>query len=944
MEKHFTRFISLLLSICLIIGMLPLSTFAEEDESPVRVSFVCSPESVTLTVKQGDEKISPEDDGVYLLAPGEYIYTAECDGHESVQNQVFSVDSDTSEINITLNEILDTVQETELPATESAENNIEDIQRIASGNIGTNITWDLNTNGTLSIQGVGDVDVSIYQNPWANYRDQITEITVGEGITGLFQYAFSDCKNLVKVSLPDSLEKVAEGVFCDCTNLFGITIPEKVTEISPWMLGRCSSLSYLKLSSKTIKFGYSAFEGCSSLEQFIIPSTVQEIGDYAFSGCKKIKELIIPASVSKIGGQLFENCDSLSKVVFLGDKPDIDSRMLDYISIDIFYPAFNKTYDYMGKFDGNYGNNRYHKYCDSTTLGHTSIIVDDSVASTCTRKGLTEGSHCNNCGEIIKQQESTPALGHKYDDNVLEHGYRKCLVCGLVDAYASGQCGKNVYWIREEDGKLTIYGTGKMYDYEFGDSPFRGWSGMTIEIEDGVTSIGDFCFASFANIRSISIANTVESIGDHAFFEAGLTFITVPNSVRSIGLGAFSSCRNLQSAELPDNLDTVTFSLFSGCSSLKSIAIPSKTTQIRESAFNGCSALRSVRMPESVNYIGEGAFYLCDSLENIYYAGSELQFNSIYIAKKNQCFTETTKHYAVETMTGRCGENVTYELTNDGIMTIKGMGAMYNYGSLNNAAPWYNCKDLIKKTIIEEGVSSIGEEAFSHAELLTEVRIPHSVITIGYCAFFDCNAIMIVYYDGCIHDWRNIASDDIQENVVKCSIEKCTTLGSIKLSSTLYSYDGKVKTPTVTVTDSNGETLVKDKDYTVSYASGRKNVGTYKVTVKGKGDYSFTETLTFKINPVKTSIKKLTAGSKSFKATWSKKTTQTTGYQIQYSLKKDFSSGNKTATVSSNATTSKTIKSLKGGKTYYVRIRTYKTVDGKKYYSGWSAVKSVKTK
>ncbi|MBR3968030.1 MAG: MBL fold metallo-hydrolase [Clostridia bacterium] len=166
---------------------------------------------------------------------------------------------------------------------------------------------------------------------------------------------------------------------------------------------------------------------------------------------------------------------------------------------------------------------------------------------------------------------------------------------------------------------------------------------------------------------------------------------------------------------------------------------------------------------------------------------------------------------------------------------------------------------------------------------------------------------------------------------------------SFKLSTTSYTYNGKVKTPSVVVKDSAGKTLKKNTDYTVSYASGRKNVGTYKVTIKMKGKYLGTKTLTFKINPVKTSVSKLTTGKESVTVNISKKSTQVTGYQVQYSTSKKFTSA-KTKTISSYKTTKYTLKSLSAKKTYYVRVRTYKTVNGKKYYSGWSSYKYIKTK
>ncbi|MBQ2759448.1 MAG: fibronectin type III domain-containing protein, partial [Clostridia bacterium] len=114
-------------------------------------------------------------------------------------------------------------------------------------------------------------------------------------------------------------------------------------------------------------------------------------------------------------------------------------------------------------------------------------------------------------------------------------------------------------------------------------------------------------------------------------------------------------------------------------------------------------------------------------------------------------------------------------------------------------------------------------------------------------------------------------------------------------------------------------------------------------TVTMKGNYTGTKTLTFKINPPKTTVASLTAGTKSITVAVTKKTTQTTGYQIQYSTAKDFTNA-KTKTITSNTTTKATLSSLTSAKTYYVRVRTYKTVNDVKYYSGWSEYKYVKTK
>lgn len=168
-------------------------------------------------------------------------------------------------------------------------------------------------------------------------------------------------------------------------------------------------------------------------------------------------------------------------------------------------------------------------------------------------------------------------------------------------------------------------------------------------------------------------------------------------------------------------------------------------------------------------------------------------------------------------------------------------------------------------------------------------------------------------------------------------------IGKITLSTTKYTYNGKVKTPTVTVKDSKGKTLKKNTDYTVKYANGRKKVGKYSVKITFRGNYSGSKTLYFTINPKGTKLKSVTARKKGFKAKWSAQKSQTSGYQIQYSTSKKFKSA-KTVTISGNKNTSKTVKKLKAGKKYYVRVRTYKTVGKTKFYSSWSGYKSAKTK
>ena len=170
---------------------------------------------------------------------------------------------------------------------------------------------------------------------------------------------------------------------------------------------------------------------------------------------------------------------------------------------------------------------------------------------------------------------------------------------------------------------------------------------------------------------------------------------------------------------------------------------------------------------------------------------------------------------------------------------------------------------------------------------------------------------------------------------IKNNFKKATVSGI-----STKAFTGKNITQSITV-KYNGKTLKNGTDYTVSYSSN-KNIGTATVKIAGKCSYTGTITKTFKINPAKQEIQKLTAKSKAFFVDWAQKGSAT-GYEIQYATNSKFTSAKK-VTITNNKTDKTTISKLSGNKKYYVRVRSYTTVKGTKYYGAWSASKSVTTK
>ncbi|MBE6788016.1 MAG: leucine-rich repeat domain-containing protein, partial [Ruminococcaceae bacterium] len=390
---------------------------------------------------------------------------------------------------------------------------------------------------------------------------------------------------------------------------------------------------------------------------------------------------------------------------------------------------------------------------------------------------------------------------------------------------------------------------------------------------------------------------------------------------------------------------TIANSAFYDCSSLESIIIPNGVTTVGEFAFYSCSRLKSANLPDSITNIGKYAFYKCEKLANIIIPNSisKIDDHTFY-----NCFSLSSV---------TIGKNV-----------IK----------IGDSA-FFNCYNL-KNITIPNGVTSINDHAFYCCSRLKSITIPSSIISVDYKAFYGCNNLTDVWYDGskdeknrinisaendyfinavwhynrvdeCIHNYTTVTNKSTLTSngsiVTKCSVcgTPLNTFSLAKIASVTttkkVTYNGKTNTPTVIVKDANGK-IISSSNYNLKYASGRKNYGKYRITGTVKGNYSGSESIYFEIVPKNSKISKLTAKKKSL-IVKIKRNKSVSGYQIQYSLKKNFK-GTKTVTLKKNSITSKTIKKLKAKKFYYVRVRTYKTYKGKKYYSAWSSAKKKKTK
>ncbi len=172
------------------------------------------------------------------------------------------------------------------------------------------------------------------------------------------------------------------------------------------------------------------------------------------------------------------------------------------------------------------------------------------------------------------------------------------------------------------------------------------WKLTSVTIPDSVTSIGYQAFAECGNLTSVTIGNGVTSIGDYAFNKCeSLTSVTLPNGMASTGEWTFAYCKSLTNVTIPNSVTSIGEGTFHQCSSLTSVTIPNSVTNISDAAFNWCQGLTSVTIPSNVTSIGKLAFNSCDRLKDVYYGGTEAQWNTVQIEASNSSLTFATIHY-----------------------------------------------------------------------------------------------------------------------------------------------------------------------------------------------------------------------------------------------------------------------------------------------------------
>ena len=455
----------------------------------------------------------------------------------------------------------------------------------------------------------------------------LQSVTIPNSVTKIGDRAFSACFSLQSVTIPNSVTKIGDGAFLGCNICFFICnstyfqnddvclfnkdktaivsrikdcvnyiIPNSVTSIGDKAFSGCNFLQSVTIPNSVTSIGDEAFSSCDSLQSVTIPNSVTSIGDNAFNWCKSLRSVTIPNSVTSIGDKAFSRCDSLqsvtipNSVISIGDYAFSDCESLQSVTIPNSVTSIG---------DGAFN------WCTSLQ----SVTIPNSVTSI----GDNAFNWCKSLRSITIPNSVT---------KIGDGAFSACFSLQSITIPNSViSIGDDAFSSCKSLQSVTIPNSVT----KIGNGAFRGCNICFFICNSTYFQNDDVCLFNKDKTAIVSrikdcvnyiIPNSVTSIGDKAF--SGCNFlqsVTIPNSVTSIGDEAFSSCDSLQSVTIPNSVTSIGDNAFNWCKSLQSVTIPNSVTSIGDKAFSGCDSLRSITIPNSVTSIGDGAFYGCTHLD-----------------------------------------------------------------------------------------------------------------------------------------------------------------------------------------------------------------------------------------------------------------------------------------------------------------------------------------
>ena len=627
-------------------------------------------------------------------------------------------------------------------------------------------------------------------------------VTIPGSVTSIGGSTFDNCQKLSEIILPAGLKIIGGNAFAACLAMKSISLPEGLTTIGDFAFVNCTTLANVTLPSTLTALGVSAFQYCHSLGPIVIPGGVTEIkpwtfylagltsislpssittiGAHAFQTCGALKGIAFPANVTSIGDGAFDACTQLATIVFYGAPPTpgiglfagtavtkalyvqgaigwgstfagLTTAAIEVTGITpagLAYSLIGTSYTLTG-YTGAGGAITIPAAISGvpvTAIGAsafgakttiTGVIIPSSVTSIGTKA-------FNQCASLssITVDVSNPAYAS--DGKVL---FNKTQTT-LIQAAPAGVPGS--YTI---PSSVTSIGT----------SAFQSCTALTaVTIPSSVTSIGSQAFYQCASLASITVDASnpaYTSDGKVLLNKTQTTLIqaapkgvsgsyTIPSSVTSIGIYAFSNCKALTGVTIPSSVTSIGSDAFRGCIALTGVTIPSSVTSIGSLAFSHCTALTGVTIPSGVTSIGSQAFYNCTKLASITVDAS----NPAYTSDGKVLFNKTQTTLIQAAPASVSGSyTIPSSVTSIGIDAFLGCSALTSVtipSSVNSIGSYaFGFCTALTGVTIPSSVTSIGSSAFRGCTALTGVTIPSSVTSIGVLTFYDCTKLAAITVD-----------------------------------------------------------------------------------------------------------------------------------------------------------------------------------------------------
>ncbi len=671
----------------------------------------------------------------------------------------------------------------------------------------------------------------------------LTAITIPDAITAIANYTFNGCSGLTEITIPEGVTSIGNSVFTNCKGLTTITIPDAVTAIGTQTFQNCK-LTSVALGKGLTSIGYNAFSGCTELTSVSCRAKEPPVcGSNAFYNVPKFTLTVPAVSIDAykaaeewkdayqdiksfdgdfpVSGTCGAEGDNLTWVLDAEGKLTISGtgKMKDWTGADEDEPSWTPYRSFI-------------KWVDMGESGNTITRIGSRAFQHCEKMtDVTIPSTVTSIGDYAFYGCSALSFIDEFDSNFASFGTYVFAGCSSLTAIDINAANPNY---SSENGVLFNKAKTRLIQYPAGKKD------VSYGIPASVTTVGSEAFLNARNLTNILIPDGVQTIKNGAFFGcSGLLFVTIPKSVTIIEENAFVGCNKLTSFMVETtntkycSKEDVLFSKdkkkliqYPAGNKNTSYLIPEGTTHVGNYAFNKCKDLTSVIISKTVTNIGWNAFQSCSGLTTltcravnpplcdddcfddvtktipVYVPEESLD---AYKADEGWSYFTNIKPITCNASSGTCGangDNLTWSLSCDGVLTISGEGDMkhWTHVTTSHYAPWRSYE--VESIVIKEGVTSIGMFAFWNCYHVQEISLPNSLKLIGASAFFGCTGLESVTFgsgiaaigeyafDGC----TGLTSMEIPETVTTIGagiLANCSNIESITVASGNKNYDSR---------------------------------------------------------------------------------------------------------------------------------------------------------